>query len=119
MLEKILLDLKNLLSRIDKGKRCIKYEQITVTDSSAVSLNVPGECFSVLLTIEEDSSGSKNGKAVRITETGQNPTSSFGMPLGDLDSYEVTYYDNIKNIKLIGVQASKAHTINVVYYAQS
>jgi len=116
-----LLDkIASLLSRVDRGKKCIGFEQISVTDGSVATLTkAPSSAFSAFITVEESSSGAGTGKVIRFTQDGTTPTATVGVPLGDLDIYEVTNLDNIKTFKMIGIEAGKTHVINVEYFAQS
>ncbi len=119
IVEQLLFDIKHVLINGDRGRTCIKFEQVSVTDSSAVTLVPPTNAFSALIGIEAASGIADSTKAVRYREDGTAPTASVGKILGDGDEYECTLQDNIRNFKVIGIDAGKTHTLNITYYSQS
>ena len=117
--EQLLFDIKSALIRGDRGRLCVKYEQVSVTDTPAVTLVPPTNAFSALITVEGDATVASTTKVVRYREDGTARSSTVGMPLGHLDSYEVTLNNNITNFKVIGIEAGKTHKLNISYYTQS
>jgi hypothetical protein len=118
--ERVLTDIRNLLSRGDKGKKCIGYEAISVGDTTPMTLTkAPSSSFSAIITVEGDSTVASSSKVVRFTEDGTTPTATIGMPLGNLDTYEVQFLDNIQAFKCLGIEAGKTHSLKVQYYQQS
>lgn len=115
---KLQKDIISLLRRGDRGKKCILYSQITVTDSAAVTLLPPTNAFSALIGIEADATVADSTKVVRYICDGQVPTASLGKILGNLDEYEELLVENIQNFKVIGIEAGKSHKLNIHYYSQ-
>lgn len=116
--QKILKDTQDLIRNASRGARCLKYEQVTVDDSPVVTLTPPTSAYSAVIIFEADATSADTTKIVYLTEDGTAPTSSSGMPFGHLDTYEVTHIDNIKNFKVIGIEAGKTHKLNIQYYSQ-
>jgi hypothetical protein len=82
------------------------------------TLTVPSNAKSCIIGVEQDVTGDVSlvGKCVRFYESGSVPTASNGMFLGNLDTYEIKNYENMLRFKIIGTEAGKTHTLQVLYY---
>lgn len=106
-----------LLYAILTGGDCIGYDELEISDSGTSMLTPPKGTAYALLVVESDSSATEKSKVVRFTEDENNiPTSSLGMPLGDLSVYEVKGAKNLAAFKVIGIENGKTHKIRVQYF---
>lgn len=95
---------------------CQGFEQITVNDAAVKSLTLPKKALLAIICVEKDTNATTD-VAVRFTEDKSNPpTPTFGMPIGQLGTYEVKGRNNLENFKIIGSEADKNHVVTVQYY---
>lgn len=108
-----------LLYAVLTGGDCVGYEDIQVDDHSLPALNPPEDAEYALIVIEADATTADKVKVVRIKEyTSEDafPTSSVGIPLGDLSVYEVKGKKNMQSFRAISIEAGKVHIFRVQYY---
>lgn len=91
-------------------------EILSVGSGAAVSLTVPSNANSALISVEADATVADSTRVVRFLETGATPTASVGMALGNNDTYEVRTSDNLRNFKVIGIEAGKTQSLKINYY---
>jgi len=111
LLEKILRILE-----FDRNRKCIGQQKITVDETAAVSLTPTSGANSAIITLEDGASATPT-KSCRFYESGTAPTAVNGVPLGNLDTYEIIGPTCLANFKIIGVEAGKTHTLQILYYA--
>ena len=107
--------LSRMLSLMSNGYKAIGSQVITLSTAGVYSLTVPEGANYALMVIEEAGGTTGTSKIVRFLETGANPTSSIGIPRGDLDAWDVISYQNLVNFKIIRVTAA-SHVLQVQYY---
>jgi hypothetical protein len=108
-----------LLYSILTGGDCVGYEDIEIDDHTMPLLTPPESADYALIVVEADPSTVNKSKVIRIKEyiAGDTfPTSSVGIPLGDLSVYEVKGKKNMKNFRAISIEAGKVHILRVQYY---
>lgn len=107
-----------LIARDARGRKAVGVVKITVDDDPVVLLSsIPESANCALLCVEADSTAADKTKVIRFYEDGTAPTSTDGFPLGNLDFYEIDNRANMFGFKMIGIEAAKTHTIQVLYYA--
>lgn len=111
------------LERIQKvlerqsNRQAISYAQTTFDNSPAIRLpNIPNDAMIAIITIEASSTATDPTKCARYVEGVGTLSTSSGMPIGDLDTYEVFGSDGIAQFQIIGIESGKTHTLNVTYY---
>lgn len=111
---------KNILGKNYLGLVCIGKEILTVTDAAAVKFAaVPKNgCIHAEFVVDAAASLASQSRAIRLWQDGSTPTASQGYILGDLDSYEITNMDNINKAQFIGIDASKSHTLHIMYFGE-
>lgn len=89
---------------------------LSFDDSSAVALTVPENATGAIIVFEADATTVPQNKAARFYEGGQTPSATDGYPLGHLDIYEIQEQSNLIRFRIIGIEAGKTHTLQVLYY---
>lgn len=92
------------------------YQTLSVGSAAAVSLTVPSTASSCLISVQADATATDQARVVSFLETGATPTATTGVALGNNDTYEVLTSTNLNNFKIIGIEASKTHTLKISYY---
>jgi hypothetical protein len=110
--EDILRGLYTLLST-DKG--AISHEVITFSTPGVYSLTVPQQARYALCVLEEVGA-SGDSKVIRYWLDGSDPSTTVGIPRGDLDAFDIAGYANLKDFKAIKVSGGN-HTLTVQYFS--
>ncbi|WP_010182420.1 hypothetical protein [Aquimarina agarilytica] len=92
------------------------YQDIEITATQAVSLQVPQKAVSAVLVLEADSTSSSFVRIVRFKENGSAPTASSGFALGDNDIYSIVGKNNLENFKVIGIEKDKKHIGRIQFF---
>lgn len=92
------------------------YQDLVVDHSEVKSLTVPDEAVSATIMVEADEEATSMKRVVRYKKNGTDPTDSSGFGLGDNDIYEPAGKANLDNLRFIGIEDSKSHTLRVQYY---
>ena len=92
------------------------YEDLVVDDSEVKNLTVPDNAVSATIMVEADESAASKVRVVRYKTNGTDPTDSSGFGLGDNDIYEPTGKTNLDNLRFIGIEDGKSHTLRIQYY---
>lgn len=110
--------IKRSISRIETGGRCSGKAVVTVTGSSAQDLRsvMPEFAKSALITVEADATSSPQNLVIRFWESGDAPTTTDGIPLGHLDTYEIVNIQNLANFKVIATDGTKSHKLQILFY---
>lgn len=107
--------LRGLYTRITTSNNAISHQQITFSTAGVYSLTVPSQARYALCVIEEvDASGSS--KIIRYWSDGSNPTTTEGIPRGDMDAFDIEGYPNLLNFRAIKI-AGGNHILTVQYYS--
>ena len=92
------------------------YEDLSVSDTLAVSLTVPVTATSATVFFEADESADNKARAVRVKDNGTEPTSSSGFAFGEGDFLEIYGQARMTAFRAIGLEAGKTQTLRVQYY---
>lgn len=104
---------QKLLAFAANGYKAIGHQTITF-GAGVVSLTVPDGANCALMLLEEvGATGTR--KVIRFWEDGAIPTSSLGIPRGDMDAWDIVSRQNLENFRAIRVTAA-AHILQVQYY---
>jgi hypothetical protein len=95
---------------------CVGSETIWVSPYYAYPLNPPQNAQYALLIVEAFSLTADKTKVIRFREDGTAPDASYGMPLGNMGAYEVKGKENMQRFRMIGIEPSYFHQVNVQYY---
>jgi hypothetical protein len=107
--------LRSLLTKITTNNKAIGHEVITFNAASVFSLTVPDQARYALCVLEEvGSTGS--AKVIRFWLDGSNPTTTVGIPKGDMEAFDIAGYSNLKEFRAIKV-AGGSHTLTVQYFS--
>jgi hypothetical protein len=106
----------NLLWALLTGMENRGFEKLSVTNTPAVELTVPQKALAAVIIVEADATSADLKKVVRFREDGNPPTATDGMPLGDMNFYEVRGDASLKAFRIIGIEAGKTHTLSIQYY---
>lgn len=107
--------LRQILTKITTQNGAIGHEVLTLSGAGVYSLSVPDQARYALCVVEEvGASGSQ--KILRYLLDGSNPTTSVGIPRGDLDAFDIAGYSNLKNFKVIKISGG-SHTVTVQYFS--
>jgi len=111
---------KKILGRNYAGLICIGKEILEITDAAAVGFaSIPKNgVVSVEFVVDGAGGLASQARAIRMWQDGSTPTATQGYILGDLDSYEITNIENIQKAKFIGIDASKTHSLHVLYFGE-
>ena len=92
------------------------YQDLVVDHSEVKNLTVPDDAVSATIMVEADDSSTSKGRVVRYKKNGTDPTDSSGFGLGDNDIYEPAGKVNLDNLRFIGIEDGKSHTLRIQYY---
>jgi hypothetical protein len=100
------------------NRQAIDTERIAIDDSTNFTLTPPADATSAILTVE-DGGGADATLIARYLdhyEAANVISTSYGMPLGHMDTIEIFGADTIANFNIIGVDAAVTHNVQVIYY---
>jgi hypothetical protein len=92
------------------------YQDLVVDHSEVKNLTVPDNAVSATIMVEADDSSTSKGRVIRYKKNGIDPTDSSGFGLGDNDIYEPAGKVNLDNLRFIGIEDGKSHTLRIQYY---
>ena len=102
------------LSLIANGYKAIGHQTLTISTGNVYALTVPdGANYALMLLEEVGATGTR--KVIRFWEDGSLPTTTVGIPRGDMDAWDVSTRQNLENFKIIRVTAA-SHVLQVQYY---
>ena len=114
----MITDNKKIIQLLDNTLTAIGHEIITLAaDATQYKFNAPAGA-KLALCIPEEVGGSGTSKILRFWEDrtdSASPTSTAGIPRGDLEAFEIVGAANIQNFRMVRV-TSAAHTVTVQYY---
>lgn len=116
-MQKYIIDdlLRKIYSKITTENDAIAHEVLTLSTTSVFSLTPPPQAKYALCVVEEvGATGS--AKILRYLLDGSNPTTSVGIPRGDMDVFDISGWSNIRNFRAIKI-AGGNHTITVQYFS--
>lgn len=116
-LEDFLEEITLLLSH-EKGLNPISEAQGGYEDI-VVNADVPPEAVSGSLFFEIDETSSHRDIAIRFKENGSMPTATKGQGVGHKDIFNPRGKQLLEQLRFIGIEADKSHTIRVQYYKTS
>lgn len=103
------------ISERNLNRKSVGEQKVSVGSGAVVTLTLPTTAAYALLVVE-DGGSANTAKSLRFYESGTAPTAANGIPLGDLDAYEIIGPDCLANFKMIGIEAGKTHTVQIIYY---
>ncbi len=112
--QQLLKDLRNLIAKDGNGRRCVGFQQLSVS-GSALHLTVPltpDPAMSCTITCTNAPAGTL---ACRYRMDGTAPTTLIGEVLGDLDTLEITNSTNLSAVQFISITGTTV--LNIHYYA--
>jgi hypothetical protein len=90
--------------------RAISNQQLTV-DGTVAKLTVPTNAKYALIVPES----SATGTAIRYWLDGSIPTTTEGIPRGNLDAFDIVEKQNLENFRITQAQAG-THNLQVQYF---
>lgn len=118
-IKKPMQEIERSLLREEIGRRCTGKATITVTGATAQTLlsSIPNDQTKFArISIEADATSTTQNKVLRYWESGDAPTTTLGFPLGHLDVLVIDNRQNLCNFKIISIDATKSHTLQVLFY---
>ena len=124
-------DIENQIYGLMMGGDALAFESVAVGYATLAKLTIPVNAAWIdkvkycMVLVEADPTAETQAKAIRWVQV--NPASGTftvneasvraqGFPFGDAGVFEVKGLANMQNLRLIGLQFGKAHTIRVEYY---
>lgn len=100
------------------GGQVLGYQVLTVTNTEAVSCDLPPHVKYAVFLVEADATASDQTRCIRYKSKGEDdlPTDSAGIPIGHLGVFQIGHPINLYKLRLIGVEAGKTHSVQVEYY---
>jgi hypothetical protein len=95
---------------------CVGYVTLDVNAEGLATLAIPEQARYAMLVVESDPNQYNKDIVVRFREDGEAPSSSDGMPLGDLGVYEVKGAENMQRFKIIGTEQGRQHKIRIQFF---
>ena len=87
-------------------------QQLTVDGTAKALPSIPATATNAVLVLERSASGTAQVNArFSLTDT---PTTSVGMPLGQLGRFDVSGKQNLANFRIISADGL-SHTLSIIY----
>lgn len=112
--------LNNLSLAINGGANgnIISCAMVTFDSTVAVELaGIPEDVKTCIVALEADSTTTDMSICAHFTESGDAPTATSGMPLGNAGVYQISTPQNIAGFKIIGLEAGKTNRLQISYYS--
>lgn len=121
--EELLSNIVKVLSLEIRGKICIGYQAIQISNSAPSVLTVPAGAISAEITLEIPTTATAKITGARYTLHGVNPeageiaasTDKIGIPIGDGDTIELRGGDNMSSFRVINMDSS-VRQLKVIYF---
>jgi hypothetical protein len=95
------------------------FQDLEVTELSVVSLTRPTSPLignACTISVEADSTSTDKLRVVRYTLNQQDPDTDLGQALGDNDFLELRNSEQVRNFRVIGLEAGKTHKLKIQYF---
>lgn len=120
--EELLSNIVKVLSLEIRGKVCIGYQSIQLSNSIVSTLSVPKGAISAELTLEINDANTAKMVGARYTLHGADPetgatSDKLGIPIGDGDTIEIRGGDNLASFRIIDSgNGSNTRYLKVIYF---
>lgn len=108
-------NVQRLLQIASTGHRAIGHQILTLSTGAAFGLTVPDEARYALIRIEEVG-GANTAKIARFWEDGGIPSSTEGIAVGDMTTWDIVSYSNLIDFRIAKVTAGN-HILFIQYYS--
>jgi hypothetical protein len=107
--------LRKIYSKLSTENGAIGHEVVTFSTNGVYSLTVPAQAKYALCVLEEVG-GSGSTKIIRYFMDNSLPTTSLGIPKGDMEAFDIAGYSNLTSFKAIKI-AGGNHILTVQYFS--